>query len=75
VEAPKVPKVSNVAVGHLRGSDFDVAFEERAAIVEYDGGFSRAEAEAQAVREFPDLPDFLRRDKSLCAKLGACDVQ
>jgi hypothetical protein len=23
---------------------------------------------------FPELPDFLRRDKSCCAKLGACDV-
>jgi hypothetical protein len=40
-------------------------FEERAAILEYDGGLSRAVAEAQAVREIldgklaADLPDFL----------------
>jgi hypothetical protein len=27
------------------------AFEERAAILEYDGGFTRAEAEAQAAAE------------------------
>ena len=36
-------------------------FEERAAIIEYDGGFTRAEAEARAAMEMPDLPAFLRR--------------
>jgi hypothetical protein len=36
-------------------------FEERAAILEYDGGFTRAEAEAQVAREMPDLPAFLDR--------------
>jgi AAA domain len=36
-------------------------FEERAAILEYDDGLSRAEAEARAAAEFPELPDFLRR--------------
>lgn len=36
-------------------------FEERAAILEYDGGLARAEAEAQAAREFPQLPAFLDR--------------
>jgi hypothetical protein len=30
-------------------------FDERAAILEYDGGLSRADAEAQALREFLDL--------------------
>jgi hypothetical protein len=38
-----------------------VAFEERAASLEYDNGLSRVEAEARATAEFPDLPDFLRR--------------
>ena len=35
--------------------------DEGAAIREYDGGFSRAEAETQAAEEFPELPEFLRR--------------
>jgi hypothetical protein len=39
-------------------------FEERAAIMEYDGGLSRADAEAQAVKEIldrglPELPGIL----------------
>jgi len=37
------------------------AFEERAAKLEYDGGLTRAEAEAQAAHELPELPDFLDR--------------
>ena len=61
VERPKVPKVSNVESGHLSNGHFDVDFEERAAILEYEGGLSRAEAEAEAAAEFPELPDFLRR--------------
>jgi hypothetical protein len=42
--------------------DGDVEFEERAAILEFDGGLSRSEAEARAAEEL-DLsnPDFLRR--------------
>jgi hypothetical protein len=56
LEPPKVPKVSKISNGHL-----DDDFEERAAILEYDGGFSSAEAEARAAAEFPELPDFLRR--------------
>jgi hypothetical protein len=36
-------------------------FEERAAILEYDGGVTRAEAEALAAEEFPGVPEFLRR--------------
>ena len=35
--------------------------EERAAILEYEGGLSRTEAETQALAEFPDLPSFLDR--------------
>jgi hypothetical protein len=36
-------------------------FEERAAIRQYDGGFSRAEAEELAAKEMPELPAFLDR--------------
>jgi hypothetical protein len=61
VECPKVPKVSNVEAGHLSGSCLDTDLEERAAILEYDGGLSRAEAESKAAAEYPELPDFLRR--------------
>jgi len=61
VEPPKVPKVSNVEAGHLSGCHLDADGEERAAILEYDGGFSRAEAESRTAAEFPELPDFLRR--------------
>ena len=45
---------------HLYVSQTDL--EERAAILEYDGGLTRAEAEAQAAVEFPELPAFLRRN-------------
>ena len=38
-----------------------VDLEERAAILEYDAGLTRAEAEARAAEEFPELPEFLRR--------------
>ena len=58
---PKMPKVSKVEAGHLSGCHLDADGEERAAILEYDIGFSRAEAEARAAAEFPELPDFLRR--------------
>jgi hypothetical protein len=61
VECTKVPKVSNVEPGHLSHPDGDDDFEERAAILQFDGGFSRAEAEAKAGAVFPELPDFLRR--------------
>ena len=61
VERPKVPKVSKVEPGHLSNGHFDDKFEERAGILEYDGGLSRTEAEARAAAEFPELPDFLRR--------------
>ena len=38
--------------------------EQRAAILEYDGGLTRGEAEAQAAVEFPELPAFLNRRNS-----------
>ncbi len=49
-------------VAHFPGRQTDVAthmtaaFEERAAILEYDGGFSRHEATTIAAEEFPELP-------------------
>ena len=50
---------------HLRAekshSDIAMAFEERAASHEYDGGHTRTDAEALAAEEFPELPEFLRR--------------
>lgn len=39
----------------------DADLEERAAILEFDGGLSRAEAETRAVAEMPDIPEFLIR--------------
>jgi hypothetical protein len=47
---------------HLYVSQTDL--EERAAILEYDGGLTRADAEAQAAVEFPELPAFLNRRNS-----------
>jgi hypothetical protein len=47
------------------GDDRQTAFEERAAILEYDCGLERTEAEAIAAQEFPELPPFLdRRSRS-----------
>lgn len=53
-------------VAHFSGTETEVAdgvaeAEERAAILEFDGGLTRAEAEAQASYEFPEMPEFLRR--------------
>jgi len=36
-------------------------FAERPAILEYEAGLTRLEVEARATKEFPELPDFLRR--------------
>jgi hypothetical protein len=44
---------------HLCASTNREDFEERAAILEYEAGLTRAEAEARAA--FPELPDFVRR--------------
>ena len=53
-------RVEHVCVSNAN-LDERTAFEERAAILEYDGGLSRAEAETEAAADFPELPDFLRR--------------
>jgi len=55
-----------VATGVEDNEDARVAFEERAAVLQYDGGLSREEAEAQAADEFDgwrDMPDVCRRWK------------
>ncbi len=46
---------------YAREMDQTSAYEERAAIKEYDGGLSRTEAQAAAAAEFPEMPNFLRR--------------
>jgi hypothetical protein len=59
-----VADVADVALFSTRDADAaDAAYEfqERAAIRQYDGGFSRAEAEALAAEDMPDLPKFLDR--------------
>jgi hypothetical protein len=63
----KLPPVSDVTdVTHFPGMQADVTdkadFEERAAILEYDAGLTREQAETQAQIEL-EIPDFLRRDK------------
>jgi hypothetical protein len=52
----EMPKAAKPESGTLRED-----FGERAAILEYDGGFNRVDAEAQAANEFPELPAFLDR--------------
>src|SRR5262249_1622093 len=54
-EAPKVPKVSKIEAGHLSNGHVDEDFEERAAILEYDGGCSRVEAEERATADKRDI--------------------
>ena len=51
------PQSGGVSIDAAEQADF----EERAAILEYDAGFSRAEAEARAAEEFPKPPAFLDR--------------
>jgi hypothetical protein len=61
----KLALVADLAdVALFPGRPRDVAlddFDARAAVLEYDAGLSRAEAEAQAAAEMPDLPSFLDR--------------
>ena len=62
----KVAEVAEVAATRLRNPDFDDALdvaEERAAIIEFDGGLSHAEAEALALRQHgADILAALNRD-------------
>lgn len=50
---PAVPTKNEEAA--QREADASAAWQERAAILEYDGGFSRAEAEARATAELGAL--------------------
>ena len=54
--SPNVPKAQADASGVIISPgdlpmDWRIDFEERAAILEYDGGLAREEAEARALRE------------------------
>ena len=40
------------AIGWLEGQGLRYEFEERAAIIEYDGGLTREKAEVQALMKF-----------------------
>jgi hypothetical protein len=46
------------------GKEDHYSFEERSAILEYDGGLTREEANARAAEEMPDLPECLDRRAS-----------
>jgi len=41
--------------------DWRIEFEERAAILEYDGGLSRNEADSQALREIAERIDRIKK--------------
>ena len=41
--------------------DWRVEYEERAAILEYDGGLSRTEADSQALREIVERLDRMKK--------------
>ena len=43
--------------------DWRIEFEERAAILEYDGGLSRNEADSQALREIAERIDRAKKIK------------
>jgi hypothetical protein len=54
--------------------DLQADFNERAAILEYDNGLTRDEAEAQAVRELVDqLQERAHRQTSIVAELAGAD--
>jgi hypothetical protein len=64
-----VADVADVAAFHgggpalVHGADLDAAYEleERAAILEYDGGLPRDEAEKRSLDGWPEMPAFLNR--------------
>jgi len=54
------------AIGELQEAHIDDwhEYQERAAVLEYDGGLARTEAETRAAQEaedFPEIPEFLKR--------------
>ena len=48
--------------------DWRVEYEERAAILEYDGGLSRTEADSQALREIVERLDRMKKMKKILKK-------
>jgi hypothetical protein len=51
-----VAEVAEVAVGRVEEfDDLEVAFEERAAILQYEGGLPRKDAETIAAVQVPEL--------------------
>jgi Protein of unknown function (DUF3631) len=60
-EAVVKPLITNPEAVPIARLHEDSEFEERAAILEYDAGLTREEAEAQAAADIPELPQFLRR--------------
>ena len=49
------------AIGWFEGEGLRYEFEERAAILEYDGGLSRNEADSQAMREITERIDRMKK--------------
>ena len=49
------------AIGRFEGQGLRYEFEERAAILEYDGGLSRNEADSQALREIVERIDRMKK--------------
>jgi len=48
-------------ISWLEGQGLRYEFEERAAILEYDGGLSRNEADSQALREIAERIDRMKK--------------
>ena len=68
--APVLPEVASHPPPSMAEADTDlddniVAREERAAVLEYDAGLDHLQAEQEAAEEFsyPELPEFLIRQK------------
>jgi len=58
---PATPVTEGMTDPDPRTDDAEVAFEERAAILEYSGGLDREEAEAAAAKEAGWPPELVRR--------------
>jgi hypothetical protein len=60
---PSLPQESATSATNATPPIMEI--EERAAILEYDCGLSREEAEAQAAEDYPELPAYLDRRKAV----------
>ena len=56
-----VGDVALFSTGDADTADAAYEFQERAAVLEFDGGYTRADADALVAEEMPDLPAFLDR--------------